>query len=197
MLQTRDLGYGEVKGIYVTHGLANMRILLLLLRSVMGILLLADVSFQPTYHAVEQFPILRSGLSALNVSLVNTDLFNLTSTAEFWWYFPSILSDSQRTIGVPPVSCSGDTCHSYFLPGSMAAILLDPNLPAITPATYPDAVAYIQNDAPGYQLDYYPVDVDAPGITLDDCRVYGLDNLALQICLKNGESSLVAGMHPF
>jgi hypothetical protein len=160
----------------------------------MGILLLSDISFQSTYPPVSQFPILRSGLSPLNVSLVNTDFFNLTSTAEFWWYFPSILSDTQRVTGVSPLACSGEACHSYFLPGSMATILLDPNEPAITPLTYPNAIAYIQNDAPGYQLDYYPVDVAAPGITLDDCRVYGLDYLALQICLKERDSSLLAGI---
>jgi len=160
----------------------------------MGVALLFDITLQFTYPPVEQFPILRAGLSPLNVSLVNTDLFNVTSTAEFWWYFPGMLSDSQRAAGVDPINCSGEACHSYFLPGSMATIILDPDKPALTPDIHPNAIAYIQNDAPGYQLDFYPADADAPDLTLEDCHLYGLDILALQICVKEGNSSLLVGM---
>ena len=173
---------------------ANRRLFFTLLRCAMGILLLSDISFRSIYPSVKQFPILRAGLSSLNVSLVNTAEFNLSATADFWWYFPALLSDSQRVAGVPPISCSGESCHSYFLPGSMATIILDPQVPAITPDTYPNAIAYIQNDAPGYQIDYYPIDPDTdPPLDLNDCHIYGLNNLALQVCLKSSGSSLLAG----
>lgn len=186
--------YGEVKGNCHRSELAERRVFFTLLRLAMGILLLSDVSFQVTYPSIMTLPVLRAGLSPLNVSIVNTSIFNETSTTEFWWYFPALLSDSQRVTSVPPLNCSGEACHSYFLPGSMAAIALDPNLPAITPDRYPDANVYIQNDAPGYQIDYYPIPDEDPSIILADCNLYGADNVALQVCLKSAGSSLLAGI---
>jgi hypothetical protein len=63
--------------ISVPYRFTKTRIFFILLRGAMGILLLSDVSFKSTYPPVEQFQILRAGLSPLNVSLVNTDLFDI------------------------------------------------------------------------------------------------------------------------
>lgn len=80
------------------------------------------------------------------------------------------------------------------MPGSMSTIVLEPNLPPITEDEYPDAISYIQNDAPGYQLDFGSVDsledlTFAPG----ECEVYGISFLALQVCLKTHGLSLLGG----
>ena len=162
------------------------------MRGVLGILLLSDVSFKSTYPEVHSFPIQRAGLAPMNTSVINHDKFNLTATAEFWWYFPALTTDVKRVKAVTPLNCTN--CDSYFIPGSMASIVLDPSQPIISQDDYPNALAYIQTDAPGYQIDFYPIDrVNDPYMTLDDCRVYGVDFLAIQICLKETNGSMLVG----
>ena len=57
-----------------------------------------------------------------------------------------------------------------------------------------EANLFVQNNAPGYQIDYYQIDLaNDPKMTLDDCRLYGLESVALQICLKKVDTSLMAG----
>jgi hypothetical protein len=130
----------------------------------------------------------------MNTSVAQVGGFNLTATAEFWWYFPALLTDSKRVKAGTPLNCSGQNCNSYFIPGSMSSIDLDPNQPTIAKQDYPKAISYIQNDAPGYQLDFYPIDrVNDVSMTLDDCRVYGVDRVAIQVCLKETGGSLLAG----
>jgi hypothetical protein len=132
----------------------------------------------------------------MNTSVTTFENFNLTATADFWWYFPALLTDSKRVRGVPPLNCTDkDTsCISYFVPGSMSTINLDPNIPPITKNSYPKATAYIQNNAPGYQVDFKAIDrVNDPSMTFDDCRLYGLPGTAIWLCLKRVENSFLAG----
>jgi len=69
----------------------------------------------------------------------------------------------------------------------------DTNLPS--DSSYPEAISYIQNDAPGYQFDFYPIDTAFnPAMTMEDCRVYGYNSMALNICLKQvNDTSLLSG----
>ena len=176
--------------------IVNTRITLTFLRSILGILLLSDVSFLPTYHNIHQFHVLQAGLSEMNSTLLDIPGFNETAPELFWWYFPSILADGQFGSTVEPISCSGTSCTSYFLPGSLSTIIFDPTLPNITGSDYPSATSYMQNNAPGYQLDFSPMDeAPDPPMTLDDCHVYGLTQIAVQVCLKKSNSSLLAGKY--
>lgn len=77
----------------------------------------------------------------------------------------------------------------------MSSIVLDPTQKVVTGNDYPGALASIQDNAPGYQLDFYPIDtVDDPYMTLDDCQLYGVDFLAVQVCLKEAPGgSMLAG----
>jgi hypothetical protein len=179
---------------YITCRTANVRLFFVFLRGALAVLLLSNISFTTTQHVVHQFPIARAGLSPLNTSLTLTDQFNATATAQFWWYFPAILSDSLAVQPATPLNCSGDQCQSYFFPGSMRNILLDPKLPPIGSNEFPGAISYLQNDAPGYQIDYSPVDPTDPPLSLTDCRVYGIEIMAIQICLKKSNNSLLAGI---
>lgn len=156
--------------------------------------MLSDISFKPTYEKVVDLPVLRAGLSPLNTSLVDIGLFNATATAEFWWYFPSLLTDSKSVKPVSPVNCSGEKCVSFFVPGTMRTIQLDPAISPISRNNYSDAVAYIQNDAPGYQVEFFPVQrEESRKFVLEDCRVFGTEFNAVQICLRKTNSSFVAG----
>jgi hypothetical protein len=159
------------------------------------VILLSDVSFQSTYSPAHQVPVNSAGLAgAMNTALVGTPAFNLTATAQFWWYYPALLTDGQNSRAVTPINCTGDNCNSFFLPGPMALIEFDPSQPVVTTDQYPVATAYIQNDAPGYQIDFEPIDYEHdPPMTLDDCKVYGTNTIAVQICLKKVNSSFLAG----
>ena len=118
----------------------------------------------------------------------------MTATAEFWWYFPALLTDSKSVKPIPPVTCSGDNCTSFFVPGTMRTILLDPSLPPLSSANFTDAFSYIQNDAPGYQVEFTSTDPDESSFDLGhDCRVFGIDILGMQICLKKERDFLIAG----
>lgn len=173
----------------------NDRILLTLLRCALGVLLLSDVSFESTYQTVHQFPVLQAGLSDLNTTLIQLPELNLNSTATslFWWYYPSLLADGKLSRPVSPLSCSGEACTSFFLPGALSTVVFEPDMPNITEVDYPTATTFIQNDAPGYQIDFYPVDENDPPLTLNDCRIFGITTNAIQICLKMTDASFLAG----
>jgi hypothetical protein len=165
-----------------------------MLRVALGVVLLSDVSFRPTYRSVHQVPVLQAGLSPMNTSFAKTQWFHDIGTDYFWFYFPSLLSDGKISHSVAPVSCSGPSCEAFFIPGPTSIIRFDPTSPNITDSLFPDASAFIQYDAPGYQIDFYPIDeMSDPTMTLNDCHVYGLDGLAVQLCLKQSNSSLLAG----
>jgi hypothetical protein len=166
------------------------------LRFALGIVLLSDVSFAPTYRSIHQFPVLQAGVAPMNTSFLNTDWFNVTATDVFWWNFPSILADGKVSRAVDPISCSGESCTAFFLPGAIQNIIFDPTFPNISNADYSTATSYIQQNAPGYQIDFYPIEETDPPLTLDDCRVYGVTDVAVQVCLKKSNSSLLAGI-PF
>jgi hypothetical protein len=161
---------------------------------VLGILLLSDLSFKPTYRIIHQVPVLQAGLSPMNTSFAQTSWFPDVATDYFWFYFPSLLSDGKVSHHIAPTSCSGPSCEAFFIPGPSATIRFDPTSPNITDSLYPEAAAFIQYDAPGYQIDFYPIDeTQDPAITLDDCHVYGFSGLAIQLCLKQSNSALLAG----
>lgn len=72
---------------------------------------------------------------------------------------------------------------------------LDPSVQNITRLDYPLATSYIQNDAPGYQVQYSPIDSETePPFTFEDCRVFGIPYMAIELCLKTANSSMLAGM---
>jgi hypothetical protein len=86
---------GNFDGTGTSFGVANgiFRISLLtevcfsfLLRSALSVLLLSDISFQPTYRAVYidyESPVKRAGLSPMNRSVTTQWDFRSKSTAQF------------------------------------------------------------------------------------------------------------------
>src|SRR5947207_12710299 len=80
------------------------------------------------------------------------------------------------------------------MPGSLSSVVLDPTRPPIAKDQYPKAISYITNDAPGYQVDFQRIDrFNAPDMMMSDCRLYGWDSAAVQICLKTYGHSILAG----
>jgi len=110
-----------------------------------------------------------AGLAPINASIFDDSSANL-ATVTFALYYRSILVDGSHVVRIPPHSCSGNQCFSYYFPGGLGNIF--PRFRVhITPN--PDATAYIVKDAPGYQVEFYPISTADPGLRLDDCQVFG------------------------
>jgi hypothetical protein len=133
----------------------------------------------------------------MNTTFPSTTWFQMSATDYFWFYFPALLADNKISRPVVPVSCTGPSCEGFFVPGVPSYIRFDPSTPNITGSDFPEATSFIQQNAPGYQIDFSAIDVNNdPLVTLADCRVYGLSFLALQICLKQANNSMLAGSIP-
>jgi hypothetical protein len=165
-----------------------------LMRGVLAFILLANINFVTTYRTVFQSGILHAGLAPINSAIANGGL-NLGATAEFWWSFPSLMTDQAAVTTVPPLTCStsDDSCVSYFLPGTVTQIVYDPSLPPILKQNFTDAGALLVNDAPGYQIDYSSIASDELAVQVGDCQIYGMPWAALLICIRSIGNSLIGG----
>lgn len=107
----------------------------------------------------------------------------------------SLLSDNRFSLKIPPNSCSGPSCSSFFLPGG-AAIVKDQNDDnfLFSGRLWDSQTAALIHNAPGYQMEFYPV---AGGWSFDlaaDCSAYGqTEGEGLYICLANNGTDLIAG----
>jgi hypothetical protein len=163
-----------------------------LIRALLAVILLADVSFKSTYREVQEFQLLQSGLTSLNTSLVNDPDFRFFATGNFWWHFPSMLSYGHS---IAPLNCSGATCKSFYFPGGISLLKFPPDAKPITNKDSPVATTFVQKNSPGYQLEFQPVQPHEDlAITLADCRVFGIPIIALQLCLKKYHDSILAGI---
>jgi hypothetical protein len=171
----------------------NLRIGLTLIRALLGVVLLADVHFKATYRELEEFPLLQSGLTEMNSSLITDPDFMDSATPNFWWHFPAMFSYSHV---VPPTSCSGKKCNAFFFPAPISLLKFLPNSRNVSTMDSPLATTFIEKNSPGYQIEFSPIDSTMdPAITLEDCQVFGIPFMAFQFCLKqsNDSKSLLAG----
>ena len=162
------------------------------IRAGLGVVLLSDVSFKSTYREVQTFPVIQAGLSSMNTSLLQNPSFAQIATSNFWWHFPAMMSYS---FPISPVTCAGADCQSFYFPGPIGAVIFPPNATEISSKDSPEAGSLIEKNAPGYQIEfgsqYLPDDLP---LSLDDCRVFGIPFMAVQLCLKTASNlSIVAG----
>lgn len=122
---------------------------------------------------------------------------NIGATSEFWWSFPSLMTDQAVITTIPPITCSNPSCLSYFLPGAMTLVSFDDNLPPIGKDNYSDAYVFIVNNAPGYQIEYEDVPPDDLTLSLPDgdCQLYGMPWAAILICIKKIDNALIGGTY--
>lgn len=182
--------------VFTVFNFLISRIGLTVIRVLLGVVLLADVSFKATYRELQDFPLLQSGLTEMNTSILNDPDFMYYATANFWWHFPAIFTYSHA---VAPTSCSGEKCKAFFFSAPLSLLKFLPNSPNVTTTDSPLATTFVEKNSPGYQIEFSPIDFGKdPLITLSDCRVFGIPILAFQLCLKesNDSKSLIAGITP-
>ena len=165
-------------------------------RITLSIVLLSNPAFETTYKQVGPQNRVVAGLAPFNISIPG---IAEETQGLFTYYTHGFLANPQiATIVDPPVN--QPHYFSYIIPGPLWKVsITDLENQVITPLDLTDqqrddANAYLVVGAPGYQLDYSPLDIDEIFDNQIDCRVY--DN-SLQICVKNPDNRhLIAGTPP-
>jgi hypothetical protein len=117
--------------------------------------------------------------------------FDLDATSEFWWEFPSLMTDQGAITAVSPFACSDSSCLSYFIPGPVVGLNI-----SVPKDSFPDLTAWMVN-APGYQIDYSPVTNSSGTFNLTaNCKLYGMNWAAIFICIKSSGFSFLGGTIP-
>src|SRR5271154_2447272 len=78
------------------------------------------------------------------------------------------------------------------MPGNPLKLIADQSQPQITTENFTDATWLIQHDAPGYQLDFSPLESDDSPMYLRNCKRYGASDIAIEICLQSMNASFIA-----
>jgi hypothetical protein len=159
------------------------------------VFLQADFIFKDSYtvtHTVKVF----GGLAPLNATLLPVVPTDLLCTYFSAWT-ASILGVSKYVTGIAPATCKG-TCSSVFLPGGVeTARLLNSNLniTLLEGGVFNDTDAFLIHDAPGFQLEFFPVPKDYSFNRTTDCALYGQSRgEGIYICVGSYNSSLTAGV---
>lgn len=160
-------------------------------------MLLSNPEFETTYKQVGPRNQIVAGLAPFNISIPGIPE---ETQGLFTYYTHCFLSNPQLAAAVdPPVNQPNHL--SYIIPGPLWKVsITDLENEVITPLDLTDqqrddANAYLVVGAPGYRLDYSPIETEEIFDNQTDCRVY---DDSLQICVKNSDDrNLIAGTSPF
>ena len=140
----------------------------------------------------------QAGLVPLNLTILN-----LIPQSDISVYFSSwsngILESSKFVTRGSPIVCSGDNCTSIFLPGGIEIARLRNGNPNSTLLNTPGlpltaGTAILVNNAPGYQIDFYPPDSDFSFNNKTDCALYGQTRgQGMYLCVGSTDAALVVG----
>jgi len=112
-------------------------------------------------------------------------------------YSKDILMDITLVKSIPPLTCSGPDCTSFFLPGGLDLLRLangGPNATLFSAPPRNGTSAFITNNAPGYHVEYFPVPKGFGFNKTSDCTTYGgSSNEAINICVSAEGTQIYAG----
>lgn len=112
-------------------------------------------------------------------------------------YTKGILMDSTLVTGIPPLTCSGSDCTSFFLPGGLTLVRLangGSNSTLYEGQQADGSSTVLVNNAPGYHLEFYPVAENYVFNSTADCAMYGgTSNEAIHICVAANGTQILAG----
>jgi hypothetical protein len=98
-----------------------------------------------------------------------------------------------------PVSCTGLNCTSVFIPGGLLLArrtdeVFNGTLLNMNASLLNTGQAVLINNAPGYQLEFFPVDDDFSFNATTDCTTYGQSRGdGLHLCIGSNNSTLAVG----
>ena len=188
-LQETGIDYGDSNGKSTVNCNLDRSISFILLHAGVGIALLSNVAFVPSWRPVQDLAFDGSGWGPINATLA-ADMVPM----DFWaWFYGLIVSPNYAT-SLPPIHCSGSgvACASYFLPG--AVYFVSPSIDSFT--EHPEANAFVVHNSIGYQIEFYPPE-SINELYGAACKVYGLDSqfgsVGVELCLKRSGNDLLAG----
>jgi hypothetical protein len=116
----------------------------------------------------------------------------------FSTYANAILGASNFVTGIDPVSCSGSNCTAVFLPGGIQLTrrldVLNGTSLNLNATVLDGAPAVLINDAPGYQVEFFPIEADFSFQPSTDCATFGeTRGQGLRLCVASNNSTIVAG----
>lgn len=155
-----------------------------------------SINYQRVYTPGATIPVF-AGLTPTNASVVPFIATSVQCIYFAQWAY-GLLANSQFVTGIEPVSCTGSDCTAIFLPGGLGTVRLQTsnlNVTFLNGTNLPDSSAVIINNAPGYQVEFFPID---PSYLFDphDCSIYGEEREdGFQVCVASENSSLLAGMY--
>jgi hypothetical protein len=157
------------------------------------LILLADISFKTTYSRVYTYPVDDGGVPPIDLSVQNTTDYSLQASYLLWNTYSRVFLDPLFYIEIPPRSCSGSDCLSYYFPGGTG---LNVNGSVWDWSVLPQANAGLYNDYPGYQVEFYPPASSDPAPSAGECGTYGQEWWAIQLCIVKEKEHLIAGFKP-
>ena len=173
----------------------TLRLVLVLIRSGLGIILLVDVDVKSTYIPTTPGSTIIAGLGTFNASLAPP--FYSALPLDFLLNIDGILGDSGRVSSVSSSrsECSNTSveCWSGKLPGGIDSVIPDPVQSSLNTN---GGNTYIVESAPGYEVDFFPL--EGGNLTVDiaaDCRVYASLLVAFQICVRGIDNDLMIGIY--
>lgn len=168
-------------------------------------LTVVDITFKYVFTP-DQFTSMNvfAGLTPFDISLTQLPGFPISVMCIYVSSLANtLLSDSKFSQGIGPVSCSGDDCFSYFLPGGIENVRMwndNLNTTLLSTKLLNNAPVVLINDAPGYQLDFLTVDSGFVFNRTSDCMTFYGQNYGdgLYFCVAQSNSNtVVAGQHAF
>ncbi|KFY56117.1 hypothetical protein V497_06501 [Pseudogymnoascus sp. VKM F-4516 (FW-969)] len=168
--------------------------------TLLGLVLITDVTFKNMYTAVPSsahVPVV-AGLAPLSVKFlpyVPDALISVYAGS----YTAGFLTDPRFVANMEPLHCNGDTCLSIFLPGGLHTVREangDRNSTLFKGKLGGQYESIIVNQAPGYQVEFY----DLPSsyrFKSQDCKIYmneiGFAGYGLYVCIAADGSDLLSG----
>ncbi|KFY92697.1 hypothetical protein V498_04812 [Pseudogymnoascus sp. VKM F-4517 (FW-2822)] len=180
---------------------AMQKILTMGLVTLLGLVLITDVTFKNMYTAVPSIahvPVM-AGLAPLSVEFlpyVPPALISIYAGT----YSAGFLTDPRFVANMEPLHCEGDTCLSIFLPGGLHTVRVASGGKNSTlfrgEIGGGEYESIIIDQAPGYQVEFYDLP-DNYKFKKEDCTIYmteiGYSNYGLYVCIAAHGSDLLSG----
>ncbi|KFY15941.1 hypothetical protein V492_01667 [Pseudogymnoascus sp. VKM F-4246] len=179
---------------------ALQKIISMGLVTLLGLVLITDVTFKNMYTAVPStahVPVV-AGLAPLSIEYLYYVPRSLISVYA-GTYTAGFLTDPRFVANMGPISCEGKTCLSIFLPGGLHTVRVatgDRNSTLFKGQLGGEFESIIVNHAPGYQVEFYDLP-DNYRFKSEDCTMYldkiGHAGYGLYVCIATHGPDLLSG----
>jgi hypothetical protein len=159
-----------------------------------------DFVFTFVYNPINTVAVL-AGLAPLNITSMGEIPVSVICVYFSAWS-NALLGASKFVTGIAPAAqeCTGVNCTSVFLPGGVELARLQGgnlNTTLLNGTLLKDAPTILIHDAPGYELDFYPMAENFSFDVEQDCGTYGrASGQGLHVCVSSINSAIIAGLFP-